>query len=82
MNIEEKKAKLFIEAEELEIVKEIHRDQAYLNFMKNRWDIDFKKETFGKRAREAGIDRTLFFEDPTWSEYDEEDYRLKAAFNF
>ena len=69
-----------MKTEEINVVEEIHRDEDYLNYMKNRWDIDFKGGTFGKRAREAGIDSTQFFEDPVWPEHSEDEY-IKASDN-
>ena len=50
-----------MKAEEISVVEEIHRDEDYLKYMKDRWGIDFKGGTFDQNAREAGLDSTHFF---------------------
>ena len=70
-----------LKTEEINVVEEIHRDVDYLHFMKSRWDIDFKGGTFGKKAREAGIDSNQYFDDPIWTEYSEDDYNKSSKNN-
>ena len=58
-----------MKSEVLRIVQEIHADEAYLKYIKDRWGIDFKGGKFEKKAIDAGIDCTHFFSDPdSWVE--------------
>ena len=61
--MESQKHEAAIKEEELNIIQEIHGDEAYLKFMKNRWGIDFNSGTYVQKAIEGGIDNTHFYED-------------------
>ena len=48
--MEAQKHEVGLKLEVLRIVQEIHADEAYLKYMKDRWGIDFKGGKFDKKA--------------------------------
>ena len=61
--VEEQEHEAKLKSEVVKVVQEIYQDEAYLQYMKDRWGIDFEEGTFTKKAEVSDLDSLHFFSD-------------------